>query len=554
MEVRNIPLGMVRPSPMNPRKTFDEDAMRELAENIRHQGLLQPITVRPRDGGQHYEIVCGERRYRAVLMLRSGSPRQCPTIAAIVRDMNDDEAFDAMITENLQRRDVDPMEEAYAFSQLMAKGGTAEEIALRFGKSTRFVQDRAKLTSLIPELAGKVKSGDMAIAGAMIIAKFSEEMQRKFLKAYGGMSRIGKDTATRFADSAFMSLSRAPWQQSGDERDRDFAGGCGHPCRQCRMNTASANSLFWEMLGTDGGKCTSREGYQAKHRAYLDRVLREMDASLVKAGEPLPRGKTVLLDTCASFWSSEMQQAHDDVVREIRSNGYEILAPESVFAGRVYHLPDDERVAEMLSKGECYRCIDVFSGGALPSPRIIHYYTRHPTANDGETSAEIAEVSELARSYRNNEYVCEANIQKSCIQMASGMGHASDCGELTPVEREAADILLLSQLSPGYIRERYSVCGTSRPGHEDYAKIAKDFPHDRAAWVREHLRTQISRAEVYTIAACVGEDVMRAWAPEAVAEAKKKHEARAERKNEKIRQRLAELGYDTEGNKTGGQN
>ena len=153
MEVQNIPIGEVHPSPMNPRKTFDEDALQELADNIRQQGLIQPITVRPRiiegtepgsgdavaipDG---YEIVCGERRYRALSALNKENPEQWATIAAIVREMTDDEAFDAMITENLQRKDVDPIEEAYAFGQLLEKGNTAEEVALRFGKSVRFVR------------------------------------------------------------------------------------------------------------------------------------------------------------------------------------------------------------------------------------------------------------------------------------------------------------------------------------------------------------------------------------------------------------------------------
>lgn len=105
MEVKNISIGEVYPSPMNPRKTFDEDALQELTDNIRQQGLIQPITVRPRAVQaaldvvvNGYEIVCGERRYRAMCNLNAESPEQWPTISAIVREMTDDEAFDAMIT------------------------------------------------------------------------------------------------------------------------------------------------------------------------------------------------------------------------------------------------------------------------------------------------------------------------------------------------------------------------------------------------------------------------------------------------------------------------
>ena len=160
MEIRKIPLSLVSPSPMNPRKTFDEDELQELADNIEKQGLLQPITVRPiadkkqfavvdgnADFHPEYEIICGERRFRAFSKLwekwnkkdvidADGEPvNHFSEISAIVREMNDEEAFDAMITENLQRKDVDPIEEAFAFGQLIQKGKTAEEVAVRFGKS-----------------------------------------------------------------------------------------------------------------------------------------------------------------------------------------------------------------------------------------------------------------------------------------------------------------------------------------------------------------------------------------------------------------------------------
>lgn len=132
--IQYIPMWMVNVSPMNPRKTFDQASLEELADNIKRQGLLQPITVRPVDYRDEltdgevvsipskYEIVCGERRYRAVKL--NGDE----TIPCIVRDMSDEEAFDAMITENLQRKDVDPIEEAFAFAQLYARGKGVEEM------------------------------------------------------------------------------------------------------------------------------------------------------------------------------------------------------------------------------------------------------------------------------------------------------------------------------------------------------------------------------------------------------------------------------------------
>lgn len=134
--IKNIPTWKIIVSPHNPRKTFDEASIKELAENITRQGLLQPITVRPieysdeldKETGEiisavtKYEIVCGERRYRAWLTNQQASTKFPKSIPCIVREMSDEEAFDAMITENLQRKDVDPTEEAFAFGELAKRG------------------------------------------------------------------------------------------------------------------------------------------------------------------------------------------------------------------------------------------------------------------------------------------------------------------------------------------------------------------------------------------------------------------------------------------------
>ena len=229
MDFQKIPLDAVKPSPMNPRKTFDEEAIKELADNIEKQGLIQPITVRTSRQNEGFEIICGERRYRAFCLLKVKEDEinvaqtaahrkkydRFQSIPAIIREMTDEEAFDAMITENLQRQDVDPMEEAFAFGQLIKAGKSAEEVALRFGKSVRFIQDRIKLNSLIPELMLAVKEDRMSIAAAMLIAKLDEEDQRKYAGAYSANSSgYTKSNAESFINSLFMSIEKSPWYLS----------------------------------------------------------------------------------------------------------------------------------------------------------------------------------------------------------------------------------------------------------------------------------------------------------------------------------------------------
>ena len=133
-KVDNIRRDLIRLSDLNPRKTFDEEAIKELATSIDEQGLLQPITVRPIPDlltsklEQIYEVVCGARRFKALTLL------EAKTIPCIIRELTDAEALDAMITENLQRKDVDPLEEADAYHILVDQGKTVADFYPVAGK------------------------------------------------------------------------------------------------------------------------------------------------------------------------------------------------------------------------------------------------------------------------------------------------------------------------------------------------------------------------------------------------------------------------------------
>lgn len=566
MEVRNIPIGEVHPSPMNPRKTFDEDAIQELADNIRQQGLIQPITVRPKifegvepgsgdtvaipDG---YEIVCGERRYRALRKLHDVSPEQWSTVAAIVREMTDDEAFDAMITENLQRKDVDPIEEAYAFGQLLEKGSAAEDVAVRFGKSVRFVQDRVKLNSLIPELLLKVRDGSMSIAAGMTICKFEESSQRKFLSAYGNYEKIGKEMATRFTASEFMTLNRSSWYQSDNQEDEDFDGGCDRKCSECPLNTANANCLFWEMKTSDDGKCTSRPKFESKHRAYMLHFVESNSDDLVKKGDALEYGKTVLIDT-ASCWNAEAQRIHDEVIAEIAGKGFEVVKPSEVFGNRVYYSATDDRIPEMLKNGECYRCIDVFGNGELPYPKVAYYYIKSISKDAPATPGEIAppEAVKLVGQYKRNLEICNEKLGKNHSDMAKELGTTRRRGPLKDEEQIGFDALILSQLPAKFFSKYYKICQSSgmRPTVSQIMDISKGNADDRDLWYREYLRVKMSEGWYPgALTAHICSKVIRQWKPDDVQESDMKIIQATEKRNDKIKERLEELGYDVHGKK-----
>lgn len=417
MEIQKIPLSLVVPSPMNPRKTFDEGELQELADNIEKQGLLQPITVRPikdekefavvngnADFHPKYEIVCGERRFRAFSKLSDKwrgmdciAPKgetfdRFSEISAIIREMNDDEAFDAMITENLQRKDVDPMEEAFAFGQLIQKGKTAEEVAARFGKSVRFVQDRVKLNNLIPELMLAVREDKMPIVAAMIIAKLDEEEQKLYFSQYQhNHSGYTKGNAEQFINDLFMKIEKSLWYQSDDQADEDFEGGCGRKCSECNLNTANHGCLFWEMKGQDVGRCTDRSKFSDKTVAFILREIEGRMDELVKKNQPLTMGKVAVCMNNNSYLSDSAKLLKSRIATAMEERNIEIVDPVEAFSYLVSYDNDDERVAEILEEGRAYRCLSIHNH-FYPELKDCHYYVKKDdtTVNSDENGTPLA--------------------------------------------------------------------------------------------------------------------------------------------------------------------
>ena len=141
---RQMPIADLRVSSVQPRKRFDESAIAEMAASIAEKGVLQPLLVRPVAGA--YEIVAGERRFRAAQIAGLTS------VPVVVRDLSDRQALEIAIIENLQREDLDDLEEAEAFRQLLGFGLTQEEVAKSVGKSRSAVANTLRLLTL-PERA-----------------------------------------------------------------------------------------------------------------------------------------------------------------------------------------------------------------------------------------------------------------------------------------------------------------------------------------------------------------------------------------------------------------
>ena len=170
----SVALANIQPSNYNPRKHFDETSLAELAESIRQQGVLQPVGVRPLADTDRFEIVFGERRYRASL---TAGLKEIP---AIVLNVSDEIAEEMAVTENLQRKDVNPVEEANAYHKLIESGRhDVQSLAVQFGKNENYIRTRLKFVSLIPEIALLLEQEELTISVASEICRYGEDIQRE---------------------------------------------------------------------------------------------------------------------------------------------------------------------------------------------------------------------------------------------------------------------------------------------------------------------------------------------------------------------------------------
>jgi len=163
-----LPVSSIRPNPRQPRSEFDEDALAELVESIREVGLLQPVVVRPLDG-ERFELVMGERRWRAVE--RSGQA----TIPAIVRRTEDSELLRDALLENLHRAQLNPLEEAAAYQQLLDDFGcTQDELSTRIKRSRPQISNTIRLLRLPPTVQRRVAAGVLTAGHARALVTLDD--------------------------------------------------------------------------------------------------------------------------------------------------------------------------------------------------------------------------------------------------------------------------------------------------------------------------------------------------------------------------------------------
>ncbi|MGH9739365.1 MAG: ParB/RepB/Spo0J family partition protein [Candidatus Acidiferrales bacterium] len=298
--IQDIPLDRIRESNSNPRRTFDEAKLRELANNVKSHGVLQPILVRPAPGGAEgtYELVAGARRFRASKMAGKH------TIPSTVRDLTDAECREIQLIENLKRADIHELDEGVGYRALIGLKPdfyTVETIAAQVAKSPTYVKGRISLTNLIPATQTTFYEGRLTVAHALELARLQPaDQERALMECFPGHRSTTSILKDRKAEAVtirqlrdwiereiHLDLKNAPFEIN-DPNLLPTAG----PCSTCPKRTGNNPLLFPEVRNKS--VCTD----PACHRTKVQALVQARIEPLVKEGQ------TPLQISSAPYWQA----------------------------------------------------------------------------------------------------------------------------------------------------------------------------------------------------------------------------------------------------------
>ena len=250
----DLDITTVHPSADNHRKTFNDASLRELAESIREVGVLQAIAVRPHTAGG-YEIIYGERRYRASLLAGAKTIK-----ATIYNNITDDEAEDMSLSENLQREEVRPTEEAKAFKRLLEKGRyDMYSLVSRFGRSEKYIYTRLKLNELYQPIGELLDNETITISVAEEISTYEPNIQKDVYEKH--LKENSRDNWAGYTLKLFKKYFEEYYTTDLEQYKFDKT-----ECKACVHNAANYN-LFAEHNGC--GHCTNRKCLDTKNAAFV---------------------------------------------------------------------------------------------------------------------------------------------------------------------------------------------------------------------------------------------------------------------------------------------
>ncbi|MDD4599734.1 Stage 0 sporulation protein J [bioreactor metagenome] len=265
-KINEVAVKDIRPNPFQPRRDFDDEVMAELIQSVKQYGVIQPVVVRKTLTG--YELVAGERRWRA------SKAAGLKDIPAVVRDYTDGEMTEIALIENLQRQDLNPVEEALAFRSLMERFGlTQEEVAHKIGRSRSLIANTIRLLNLPESVQVHVSRGTLSMGQAKpLLALESAERQIEAAEHI-----IEEDLSARDAEELVRRLAAKPRQQRQQQQPTD----------EQEIFLVEAEDRLKLLLGTKvkikPGKLKSKIEIEFRSSDDLDRIIEVLTAQQMAA-------------------------------------------------------------------------------------------------------------------------------------------------------------------------------------------------------------------------------------------------------------------------------
>ena len=519
-KVENIDLDLVTCNPFNPRKHNSDEDLQELASSIKIYGVIQPITVRAMDDS--FEIICGERRYHASLIAGA------VTIPAIVTQLSDEEAMEITIVENLQRKDISPVEESNAFKLLMDKRSySIEELSVRFAKSDSYVRGRLQLCNLIAEVADLLLNNEITITASLELSKLCPEIQTDIYNdhliesdGYQCWRNLNiNDFRSRIKNKYCSDLSKFDFEKT--------------ECLNCRFNSA-----IQDLFAVDKcGNCQNIACLQEKQKLYMvDSTIQIVDSGHNYAACVRPHSvdsaiveqlKEQGVDVIEMHPQMFPEEPDKPIADDFDSTEEYNEAVQEYEADVIDYKDTLKTIKEMESEGKIQRLVDVSNATPTICYRVI-----------SDESVEVQEdpVAKMKAKDKRNK---EISIEKTVADIKQ---YISDKSFPDTEFTEREEVLLYFVLFTSLRRREFKKFELKDPwsiSDEQKIKLAEKLTvQQKTTLKREYISSYLSGANGAGKLAELLMEYSSLHFPDAVSEIKKQHDDVYEKRHKSLTERI----------------
>ncbi len=549
-EIKYFKTDELSPSKLNPRKNIDPESLKELSESIREIGIIHPLVVR--HAHRTMEIICGDRRYRAAVMA------QVKQIPCIVKVLTDSDAIDLMITENLQREDVCPLDEAEAFNTLIKKKRyDIPGLMARFGKSEFYVRTRLVLNDLIHDFRYLLREGVIGVGHAVELSKLkAEDQQELFDDTFSPEERYQEywscPTIKQLKGHIERDFSKQLSDASFDLNDPTLDKAAG-TCVGCQKNTASTQSLFPD--APESGICLDRVCFKHKSDIHFDRTLKnilENEPDVVIGcnsyiyGEAEKKVKKMVKDGIPVVkigWSEELREIEKPEPPD--PEDYEDYEEDQEDGSVLYKEAFEEYENELREYEEkiAGQVQKVFIVEGNDKGKFIYAVPNSKADNPEPREKGLFGMSELKRKLKREDELLLEKVNTNAISTLREDAYTSQTGRLIDVEMVALLVEMLKTVNNDDLQDELF-------GHDGYIKN-KEY-YDVAPKLTEQQRVKVMRsfilsrlstsAPVYNSSdARAIIDVARSFSPEKMRDFEEVQGQKTNKRKARLQEKIDEL-------------